>query len=125
MDKFKISKNQEIDGYTLKIKVFWDNTTGEEKYLEIGMSLANDRLFIKTTQTNLTLNEVLDGSGQPIGDNIPKIAYLPPFAGITDREGRLTYAMRERLIGQVLSGGVIRNALFDFYWQFKVFALSK
>jgi len=111
----KSQKSKEADGYTLKIKVFWDAHSGEEKYLEIGMSLANDRLFIKTTETNLTLQEVLDQNGQPIDGNVPRIAYLPPFAGITDRETRLTPAMRERLIGQGLSGGVIRNALFDLY----------
>lgn len=111
----KSQKSSEEDGYTLKIKVFWDNDDGLEKYLEIGLSLANDRLFVKTTDTNLELGEVVDGFGNPISDSVPRVAYLPPFAGITDRETRLTPAMRSRLIGQGLSGGVIRNALFDLY----------
>ncbi|MNF57911.1 chromosome segregation protein [compost metagenome] len=111
----KSQKKDEVDGYTLKIKVVWDKPDGEEKFLEIGLSLANDRLFIKVTQTNIKLSEVEDEKGMPIDTNVPQIAYLPPFAGVTDRESRLTPAMRNRLIGQGLSGGVIRNALFDLH----------
>ncbi|NVM78870.1 energy-coupling factor transporter ATP-binding protein EcfA2 [Duganella sp. SG902] len=79
------------------------------------MSLANDRLFIKTTATNLVLSELQDENGYPIEGVVPSVAYMPPFAGITDRETRLTPAMRTRLIGQGLSGGVIRNAVFDLH----------
>ncbi|AUY25584.1 ATP-dependent nuclease [Mixta calida] len=111
----KSQKQTEADGYTLKIKVFWDISEGVEKYLEIGLSLANDRLFIKTTSTNLAIVDVVNEKGEPINDNIPNIAYLPPFAGITDRETRLSPAMRNRLIGQGLSGGVIRNSLYDIH----------
>jgi predicted ATPase len=111
----KTQKIDEDDGYTLKIKVTWEIPSGEEKFLEIGMSLANDRLFIKNTNTNLLLNEVQDEDGYPIDKNMLNVAYLPPFAGVTDRESRLTPAMRGRLIGQGLSGGVIRNALFDLH----------
>lgn len=112
-------KGKEPDGYTLKIKVYWDLSLDEERYLEMGMSLANDRLFVKATATNLTKAEILDDKGEPIVGSVPSVAYLPPFAGITDREGRLTPAMRERLVGQGLSGGVIRNALFDLHEQNK------
>lgn len=110
----KTQKTTEVDGYTLKIKVTWDNEDGEEKFLEVGMSLANDRLFLKNTGSNLTQQDITD---VPEGmlNRIPNIAYLPPFAGITDRETRLTPAMRSRLIGQGLSGGVIRNVLFDLH----------
>jgi predicted ATPase len=111
----KSQKKDELDGYTLKIKVVWDKPDGEERYLEIGLSLANDRLFIKTTESSIQLNEVIDAFGEAIDTNVPQIAYLPPFAGVTDRETRLTPAMRGRLIGQGLSGGVIRNALFDLH----------
>ena len=109
----KSAKKDEPDGYTLKIKVIWDNAQGLEKFLEMGMSLANDRLFVKSTSTNLTRQEILDNENNPIPGAVPQVAYLPPFAGITDREARLTPAMRERLIGQGLSGGVIRNVLFE------------
>lgn len=115
----KSQKKDEKDGYTLKIMVVWDKPDGEERHLEIGLSLANDRLFIKVTNTNILIDEVektVDGNKySPIEGNVPQIAYLPPFAGITDRESRLTPAMRNRLIGQGLSGGVIRNALFDLH----------
>lgn len=113
----KSQKKDEIDGYTLKIKVVWDIDSGEERFLEIGLSLANDRLFVKATDTNIKLEEVQDKKGTPIDVNIPQIAYLPPFAGVTDRESRLTPAMRGRLIGQGLSGGVIRNAIFELHEQ--------
>lgn len=111
----KSQKSQEPDGYTLKIKVVWERDDKIDKFLEIGLSLANDRLFVKTTTTNLTLAEVEDAEGNPIDSGVPNIAYLPPFAGVTDRESRLTPAMRSRLLGQGLSGGVIRNAIFDLH----------
>jgi len=113
----KSQKKDEVDGYTLKIKVVWDLDNGEERFLEIGLSLANDRLFVKATDTNIKLGEVQDEKGTPIDVNVPQIAYLPPFAGVTDRESRLTPAMRGRLIGQGLSGGVIRNAIFELHEQ--------
>ena len=110
----KTNKEKEVDGYTLKVGVHWDLDSGEERHLEIGLSLANDRLFVKTISSNIQLDEILNGK-EPKDGNIPMVGYLPPFAGITDREGRLTLAMRERLIGQGLSGGVIRNVLYDLH----------
>lgn len=113
----KSQKQDEEDGYTLKINVFWDLKDGTERNLEIGLSLANDRLFIKTTATNLTLADVQNDKGEKINENVPQVAYLPPFAGITDRETKLAPAMRNRLIGQGLSGGVIRNFLYDLHQE--------
>jgi len=110
----KSNKEKEPDGYTLKIGVHWELDSGIDRHLEIGLSLANDRLFVKTTSSNIQLNEILDGKN-PKSGNVPMVGYLPPFAGITDREGKLTPAMRERLIGQGLSGGVIRNVLFELH----------
>lgn len=53
------------DGYTLRIDCTWQfNAT--QKELELGLALANDRLFIKTTRTNLVQ-----------GDHIPRLAYFP------------------------------------------------
>lgn len=115
----KTSKIKEPDGYTLKIRVYWDLDSGEERFLEMGMSLANDRLFVKATATNLTKGEIVEPDGTPISGVVPSVAYLPPFAGITDREGRLTPAMRERFVGQGLSGGVVRNVLFDLHEENK------
>lgn len=89
------------DGYTLRIKAEWkhDDSTKE---LEFGLALANDRLFVRATSSNLRH-----------GDPIPQMAYLPPFAGITDREGRMPGAIRRRRIGEGLAGAVLRNLLLD------------
>lgn len=110
----KSNKEKEPDGYTLKIGVHWALDSGVDRHLEIGLSLANDRLFVKTTSSNIQISEILDGK-EPKDGNVPMVGYLPPFAGITDREGKLTPAMRDRLIGQGLSGGVIRNVLYDLH----------
>lgn len=111
----KSQKQTENDGYTLKIKLFWDTESNVEKYLEIGLSLANDRLFIKNTSSNIVIGDITNADGTINNNNIPQIAYLPPFAGITDREVRMSPAMRNRLIGQGLSGGVIRNSIYDIH----------
>jgi len=92
---------EDSDGYTLRIRVVWSQD-GHNKELGFGLALANDRLFAKTTHTNLSVD-----------DSIPRIAYLPPFAGITDREQRLPGAVRRRRIGEGLAGAVLRNLLLD------------
>jgi len=111
----KTQRLNEPDGYTLKIRVIWSSGASAKKHLEFGLSLTNDRLFIKTTSTNLTSQELIGADQNPIAGVVPNIAYLPPFAGITDREARSSVAMRNRLIGQGLSGGVIRNVLYDMW----------
>ena len=97
----KTQKETELDGYTLKIYCEWAQGT-DARHLEFGLSLANDRLFVKPTSSNL----------EP-GDRIPRLAYLPPFAGMTDREARTTGAIRRRRIGEGLAGAVLRNILLD------------
>jgi hypothetical protein len=91
-------------GYTLTIRCDWSLDNGDERHLEFGLSLANDRLFVKPTQSNLDA-----------GDRIPRLAYLPPFAGMTDREARTTGAIRRRRIGEGLAGAVLRNILLDLW----------
>ncbi len=91
-------------GYTLSIKCFWKNT--KEKFLEIQLSLVQERLFIKAGSSNLIAR-----------DKVPQIAYLPTFAGITRKEQWLPPAMRKRLIGQGLAGSVLRNEIIDFHTQ--------
>jgi ABC-type lipoprotein export system ATPase subunit len=113
----KFQKIDELDGYTLKIKAIWKTQTNATKHLEFGLSLANDRLFIKTTSSNLELFEVESEDGTAITGVVPRIAYLPPFAGITDKESRSSVSVRNRLIGQGLSGGVIRNVLYDLWLE--------
>lgn len=90
------------DGYTLAIGCWWPDPSGDEKHLEFSLSLANDRLFVKVSSSNLTTQ-----------DRVPVIAYLPPFAGISAREERATGAMRRRRIGEGLAGAVLRNLLLD------------
>jgi predicted ATPase len=97
----KTQKVDEPDGYTLKIRCDWDTESGAF-YLEFGLALSNDRLFVKTTDSNLKEHDV-----------IPRLAYLPPFAGITDREMRTTGAIRRRRIGEGLAGAVLRSVLLD------------
>lgn len=97
----KVQRVDESDGYTLRIRCEWTREE-DERHLEFGLSLANDRLFVKATDSNL----------DP-ADRIPRVAYLPPFAGITDREMRTTGAIRRRRIGEGLAGAVLRNVLLD------------
>ena len=66
------------------------------------MALANDRLFVRRNASNLTA-----------GDLVPRMAYLPPFAGMGPREERMSPALRKRLIGRGLAGAVLRNLLYD------------
>lgn len=92
------------DGFTLRIRSKWTDGEAVGKELEFGLALANDRLFIKTTFSNLNIDDL-----------IPRVAYLPPFAGITDRETRLPLAIRRRRIGEGLAGAVLRNVLLDLF----------
>lgn len=96
-------KDTEPDGYTLLVNLEWGEGEGARS-LEFGCALSNDRLFVKPTASSL------DAS-----DRMPTIAYLPPFAGITDREPRIRGALRRRRIGEGLAGAVLRNLLLDMY----------
>lgn len=94
--------DSDADGYNLKINCYWD--LEEEKHLEVSLSLVNDRLFIKTTKSNVVE-----------GDKIPTAAYLPTFAGILDKENKVSQAERRKLIGKGLAGSVLRNLILDLY----------
>lgn len=92
-----------VDGYSLAVECGWGS--GEaEKHLSITLALTNDRLFIKAANSNLTA-----------GDVLPTVAYLPPFAGITPRENKMSGAERRGMIGRGLAGGIIRNLLLDMF----------
>lgn len=66
----KSRKEEEPDGYTLKIRCDWISEDGD-RCLEFGLALANDRLFIKTTNSNLGPR-----------DHIPNIAYRKNQTGL-------------------------------------------
>ena len=100
----KTQKIDEADGYTLWIQVDWMDDDSIEKHIRIGLSLVNDRLFIRTLSSNVTVQE-----------RVPRIAYIPPFAGISSKEPRYTPAMIRRFIGEGLPGAVLRNVLLDHY----------
>lgn len=91
-------------GYSLSIVCRWDDNHGQEKVLGLSLALANDRLFIKASESNLIES-----------DKIPRVAYLPSFAGITTQEQIMSPADRRGLIGRGLAGGIIRNLLLDMY----------
>jgi len=94
----------EKDGYTLRIGCRWDTDSKSDLYLEIGLSLTNERLYIKMTQSNID-----------IVDSIPRIAFMPTFAGILEKEQKVTMADRRKQIGKGLAGSVIRNLIYELY----------
>ncbi len=93
--------------YSLSIKCTWDDES-TEKYLEFSLALANERLFIKTTASNIAKDE-----------RLLRIAYLPSFAGIQNKEIWHYPAQRLKLIGQGLSGSVLRNTIIDMYRSYQ------
>jgi hypothetical protein len=95
-----------LNGYQLKIRCYWDLPNKTDRYLEISFSLVSERLYMKNTSSNLVLE-----------DKIPVIAYLPPFAGITDREPWYSVADRRKLLGRGLGGSILRNTIIDMFQQ--------
>lgn len=96
------TQNVGQDGYSLAIECRWRDAANAEKNLKLALALANDRLFVKQVSSNLV-----------VGDALPTVAYLPPFAGIVSRENRMSAADRRSMIGRGLAGGIIRNLILD------------
>jgi energy-coupling factor transporter ATP-binding protein EcfA2 len=97
--------NQKTNGsYAMKIKVFWDDKSGYERFLEIAFTLNGNNFAIKKSSSNLVKS-----------DSIPTVAYLPPFGGMTQSEPLLSTADRKKLIGKGQAGAVIRNLLLDLH----------
>lgn len=90
-------------GYTLTIDCFWD-IDDIERHLEIGLAFNQERLLIKKLSSNLSA-----------GIAIPRIAYLPTFAGIVSKEQWFTVGYRNKLVGQGLAGSVIRNQIMELF----------
>ena len=95
--------------YILSIDTYWNLPDGTSKHLKIGLSLTQERLFLKKLESDVATIEEL-----------PRIAYLPTFAGISNKEQWLPTAMRNSLIGKGLAGSVLRNQILDLhrrYWE--------
>jgi predicted ATPase len=94
--------------YGLRVGCQWDEPDAGgaqiERTLEFGLSLHYDRVYVKPLQSTLIPES-----------KIPKLAYLPPFAGITAREEKLSPAAQERLIGRGLAGATLRNSIHSLY----------
>lgn len=91
-------------GYILRIKCIWEYQEQHDKMVEIGLSLVNDRLFIRVTNSNLNDN-----------DYLPSIVYLPTFAGVLPKENKATVAERRAYLGRGMAGSIIRNMIYDLY----------
>lgn len=91
-------------GYIMRIKCIWDCNGANDKMLEIGLSLVNDRLFIRITDSNLS-----------DGDKLPTIVYLPTFSGVLPKENKVTLAERRAYLGKGMAGAIIRNMIYDLY----------
>lgn len=98
----------QFPGYIMRIKCIWDYGNETDKCLEIGLSLVNDRLFIRVTESNLDFE-----------DYIPKVVYLPTLAGVLPKENKVTMAERRVLLGRGMAGSVIRNMIYDLYIEDK------
>ena len=90
--------------YSLSLDCFWDDKAGVEKHLKIGLAYNQERLFIKNLES--TIIE---------GDYIPRVAYLPTFAGISSKEEWHSVASRNRYVGRGLAGAVLRNQIMELY----------
>ena len=98
----------EYSGYIMRIKCTWDYNDQCDKMLEIGLSLVNDRLFIRVTDSNLC-NE----------DHLLSVIYLPTFAGVLPKENKATVAERRAYLGRGMAGSIIRNMIYDLYLEDK------
>lgn len=91
-------------GYIMRIKCIWDYKNQRDRMLEIGLSLVNDRLFIRVTNSNLVAANYL-----------PTVVYLPTFAGVVPKENKATVAERRAYLGRGMAGSIIRNMIYDLY----------
>lgn len=100
--------------YGMSIKVVWDSNVKNDAYLKLSFTLNGNNFAIKNTESNLTENEI-----------IPTVAYLPPFAGISSHENKVSLADMRTLIGKGLAGAVIRNLLILIYLEHQNAYLKK
>lgn len=100
----KAAWHEAYPGYIMRIKCIWDYKEQVDRMLEIGLSLVNDRLFIRITDSNLLVD-----------DYLPSIVYLPTFAGVLPKENKATVAERRAYLGRGMAGSIIRNMIYDLY----------
>lgn len=99
--------NLKVNGtFDLKIKLFWNDDTGVEKYLQFMLALVQERLFIKVGASNLADIDI---------DKIPVITHLTPFAGIEVKEESKPKVIRSKQIAKGLPGSVLRNEILELY----------
>ena len=96
-------------GYIMRIKCIWDYHEQHDRMLEIGLSLVNDRLFLRITDSNLNN-----------GDHLMSAVYLPTFAGVLPKENKATIAERRAFLGRGMAGSIIRNMVYDLYAEEKL-----
>lgn len=90
--------------YSLSIDCYWDDNNGVEKHLKIGLAYNQERLFIKNLESTIDRD-----------DYIPRVAYLPTFAGIVSKEEWYSVPLRNRYVGRGLAGAVLRNQIMELY----------
>lgn len=100
----KAAWQDQYPGYIMRIRCTWDHQNQLDKMLEVGLSLVNDRLFIRVTNSNLNAT-----------DYLPSIVYLPTFAGVLPKENKATVAERRAHLGRGMAGSIIRNMIYDLY----------
>lgn len=106
-NNLKLRTVHDRDNYTLRIRCDWNvGDPAQPKHLEFALALGNDRLYIKRHASNLAA-----------ADAVPQLAYLPPFAGMTAREEKMSLPVRKRWVGRGLAGAVLRNLIYELCQQ--------
>ena len=103
-EKEKAKEKTKFPGYILRIRCDWCSPEKATKYLEIGLSLVNDRMFIQITDSNLDND-----------DYIPSVVYIPTLAAVLPKENKATIAERRAYLGRGMAGSVLRNMIYDLY----------
>jgi predicted ATPase len=91
----------------LTIRCDWNLSRGNApllRHLEFSLSLVHDRLYIKRASSNV-----------PAGEKVPRLSYLPSFAGMGRREERMSPVTRKQHVGKGLAGSVLRNSIYDLF----------
>jgi tetratricopeptide (TPR) repeat protein/ABC-type cobalamin/Fe3+-siderophores transport system ATPase subunit len=88
----------------IEMNVEWKDTNGETKQFAI-------ELRYQSAQTIYARPKLGWDAYQAIGENFPKIAYVPPFSGLEPQEKWLDVSPIRQQIGKGQPGSVLRNLL--------------